>query len=101
MSRHPQRLVHCTGPGDPHAFDNISRIPRRGELDEECPDCRTHGQWNCEIDLNSFRCKRVICDRCDGRGWIETGDDKVPSPDTEMSPEGYPMWVTRLDPPEG
>ncbi len=97
---HEKRIVHCAGPGDRHAFDNIPRLPRQGELDEPCPECLTHGQWNSQIDLSSFRCVRVICDRCDGRGWIETGEDMVPSPDTELSPEGYPRWVTRLDPPE-
>ena len=29
---------------------------------------------------------------------IATGDDMVPSPDIEMSEDGYPMWVTRLAP---
>ncbi len=47
---------------------------------------------------SSQRSKRSLCHKCDGRGWIETGDDMVPSPDIELSEDGYPMWVTRLDP---
>ena len=97
---HEKRIVICHGPGDAHAFDGIPRRHRHGELDAPCPACQAHGQWNGQIDLASHRSIRVICDRCDGRGWIETGDDPVPSPDTEMAPEGYPRWVTRLDPPD-
>ncbi len=96
---HDKRIVTCTGPDDPHAFHGISVRPRLGDLDALCPDCRGHGQWNCEIDLASQRCKRTHCERCDARGWIETGDDMVPGHDIVMSPEGYPMWVIRLDPP--
>jgi hypothetical protein len=99
--KHESRIVYCHGPAEPHAFDNIPKHARSGELDAPCPNCMCHGQWNGQIDLNSFRCIRVICDVCDGRGWIETGEDMVPSPDTEMSPEGCPQWVTRLDKPGG
>ena len=97
MSRE-KRIVTCTGPQDAHAFDGIPVQPRRGNLDKVCPLCAGHGEWNLEVDLISQRSKRSFCDKCDGRGWIETGDDLVPSPDIVMSPEGYPMWVTRYDP---
>jgi hypothetical protein len=95
---HEKRIVHCSGPEDAHAFDGIPFQPRNGDLDARCPVCAGYGQWNSEIDLASHRSKRHACDKCDGRGWIETGDDLVPSHDIEMSPEGYPKWVTRLDP---
>ncbi len=95
---HEKRIVHCSSPTDPHAFHGIPLQPRKGDLDVKCPVCAGHGQWNIEIDLVSQRCKRAVCDKCDGRGWIETGDDLVPSHDIHMSDKGYPMWVTRLDP---
>lgn len=95
---HEQRLVTCSGPEDPHALDGIPLQPRTGELDKRCPKCRGHGQWNREIDLASHRSKRCLCDKCDGRGWIETGDDPVPSHDIALSPEGRPQWVTKLSP---
>jgi hypothetical protein len=95
---HEKRIVHCSGPDAPHAFDGISVHPRHGALDARCPRCAGFGQWNTEIDLASHRSKRHTCEKCDGRGWIETGDDLVPSHDIEMSADGYPMWVTRLDP---
>ena len=63
-----------------------------------CPVCAGHGQWNSEVDLVSQRSRRCLCPKCDGRGWIETGDDMVPSPDIALSQDGYPMWVTRLEP---
>jgi hypothetical protein len=97
---HEKRIVLCTGPHDPHALDGISVQPRRGELDALCSSCRGHGQWNREIDLASQRSKREHCEGCDGRGWIETGDDMVPSHDIVHSAEGYPQWVVRLDPPD-
>jgi DnaJ-class molecular chaperone len=97
---HESRIVHCSGPHDPHALHGISTIPRSGDLDVRCTGCAGHGQWNREIDLVSQRSKRHICDACDGRGWIETGDDPVSSHDIEMSADGYPKWVTRLDPPD-
>lgn len=96
---HEKRIVHCTGPGDAHAFDGIAVQPRRGKLDAKCPQCCGHGQWNGQLDLNSHRSIRVICDRCDGHGWIETGEDMVASPDVVISPEGYPQWVEKLRPP--
>jgi len=95
---HPSNIVHCAGPGDPHAFDGISRRHRSGDLDRLCPVCSGHGQWNSQIDLISHRSIRVPCPKCDGRGWIETGADMVPSPDIALSPDGRPMWVVRLDP---
>ena len=71
---------------------------RLGELDVVCPVCAGHGEWNVEIDLASQRCKRQICSKCDGTGWIETGNDLVPSFDIELSPDGSPRWITRLSP---
>jgi hypothetical protein len=95
---HEKRIVICTGPDAPHALDGISVLPRHGDLDARCPLCAGYGQWNREIDLVSQRSKRHVCEKCDGRGWIETGDDLVPSNDIIMSAEGYPIWVTRLEP---
>ena len=95
---HEQRIVTCTGPGDPHALHNISPRSRHGDLDVQCPICTGYGQWNAQIDLVSQRCIRTVCAKCDGRGWIETGDDLVPSHDIELSEQGYPRWTTRLDP---
>jgi hypothetical protein len=95
---HEKRIVLCAGPEDAHAFDGVPVLVRTGQLDRRCPQCHGHGQWNCEIDLASQRSKRCLCPKCDGRGWIETGDDLVPSHDTALSDEGYPMWITRLDP---
>jgi hypothetical protein len=95
---HESRIVRCAGATDPHALDGIPRRPREGALDVRCAPCDGYGQWNIEIDLVSHRSKRAVCTTCDGRGWIETGDDLVPSDDIAMSPEGYPQWVTRLDP---
>jgi hypothetical protein len=95
---HVKRIVTCTGPQDAHALDGIPVIPRTGDFDKLCPVCAGHGQWNSEIDLVSHRSKRCVCPKCDGHGWIETGDDLVPSHDIGMSADGYPMWVTRLDP---
>jgi hypothetical protein len=93
---HQSRMVFCVSPKDAHAFDGISMRNRQGELDELCPTCCGHGQWNSEIDLASFRSKRVICDHCDSRGWIETGTDLVPVPDVVMTPGGYPQWIERM-----
>lgn len=95
---HASNIVFCTGPESPHAFDNIPLLPRTDSLDTPCPVCKGHGQWNVEIDLVSFRSRRAACDRCLGAGWIETGSDPLEVPDIEMSPEGYPRWVTRLIP---
>jgi hypothetical protein len=97
---HETRIVHCSGPLDLHAFQGISVLPRDGDLDALCPLCAGHGQWNDEIDLTSQRSRRHVCETCDGRGWIETGDDLVSAHDVVMSVEGYPQWVTRLDPPD-
>jgi hypothetical protein len=97
---HEKRIVICTGPQDPHAFHGISVQPRSGDLDALCPDCKGYGQWNLEICLISQRSKRVFCETCDTRGWIETGDDLVPSHDVELSPEGRPMWVVRMGVPD-
>lgn len=97
---HASNIVHCDGPDAPHAFDIVPEQPRNGELDARCPMCRGHGQWNTEIDLVSFRCKRAICPRCQGAGWVETGDDPVAVPDIELTAQGYPRWVTRHVAPE-
>jgi len=94
---HGGKIVECAGPDSPHAFDLVAQQPRNGALDARCPICRGHGQWNSEIDLISFRCKRVICDFCHGNGWIETGSDPLALPDIVLAPEGYPKWVTRLE----
>ncbi len=95
---HETRIIICTGPHDPHALDGIAVQPRFGDMDQACPQCHARGMWNREFDLASQRSKRTICDKCDGRGWIETGDDLVPSHDVALSEEGYPMWVTRMEP---
>lgn len=95
---HEQRIVTCAGPDDAHALEGIPVLPRAGSLDRACPVCHGRGQWNVEFDLASHRSKRCLCHKCDGRGWIETGDDLVPSHDTALSDRGYPMWVTRLQP---
>lgn len=92
-------IIHeCSGPDDRHAFDVIPEMARSGKLDEKCPTCLGHGQWNREIDLVSQRSKRVICGHCNGLGWIETGDDLVAVPDIILSPRGHPMWVTKYRP---
>lgn len=95
---HERRIATCNGPQDEHAFHGITRQLRSGDLDKVCPLCAGHGQWNREIDLVSQRSKRCICTKCDGRGWIETGDDLVPSPDIELSEDGVPRWFVRYDP---
>lgn len=95
---HASRIVTCAGPDAPHAFDLVPLCPRNGTLDARCPICRGHGQWNAEIDLVSFRCKRAICDHCHGAGWIETGHDPVALPDIVLTPEGYPKWILRYAP---
>jgi DnaJ-class molecular chaperone len=95
---HEKRIVTCTSAADPHALHGIPVQPRRGDLDALCPTCAGHGQWNTEIDLASQRCKRAYCGTCDGNGWVETGDDMLASHDIVMSEDGYPMWVTRLEP---
>lgn len=95
---HSSNIVYCAGPQDAHALDNVPLQLRNGSLDAKCPVCEGYGQWNSEIDLVSFRCKRTICDRCHGFGWVETGDDPIALPDIEMSPKGYPRWYTRYMP---
>jgi hypothetical protein len=95
---HASNVVTCDGPDHPHAFDVVPLQPRNGSLDARCPVCRGHGQWNTEIDLVSFRCRRAICPRCLGAGWVETGTDPVVIPDIELAPEGYPHWVTHAIP---
>ena len=93
---HASNIVHPDGPEAPHAFDIIPLQPRNGSLDARCPVCRGHGQWNVELDLVSFRCKRAICGRCQGAGWVETGNDPIALPDIEMSAGGHAKWVTRF-----
>ena len=95
---HASNVVHCAGPDDPHAFDVIPLQPRNGTLDARCPICKGYGQWNTEIDLVSFRCKRAVCDHCHGAGWVETGEDPVALPDIVLAPEGYPKWILRAVP---
>ena len=95
---HESNTVHPDGPDAPHAFDVIALKPRNGSLDAECPVCHGYGEWNTELDLVSFRCKRAICDRCLGAGWVETGTDPIGLPDIEMAPDGHPRWVTRYIP---
>lgn len=95
---HPSRIVICSGPEDPHALDGISLRHRTGDLDKLCPLCGGYGQWNTQIDLVSHRSMRHTCHKCDGRGWIETGDDLVPTNEIVMTPEGHPQWTVRLDP---
>lgn len=94
---HEKRIVTCTGPLDAHALDGIPQCLRHGELDRICPICLGHGQWNIEFDLISQRSKRHICDGCDGRGWIETGDDPVPSHDIVRHADGHPQWTVRME----
>jgi len=96
---HASNIVYCDGPHSPHAFDVVPLQPRRGSLDAICPVCQGRGQWNTEIDLVSFRSKRTACDQCHGAGWVETGSDPVGVPDIEVSPEGYPRWTLRYEPP--
>jgi len=93
---HGGETVHCAGPDSPYAFDLVPLLPRNGALDARCPICKGHGQWNSEIDLVSFRCKRAICDHCSGNGWVETGVDPVALPDIVLAPEGYAKWITRF-----
>lgn len=95
---HEKRIVEIAGPDAPHAFDGIPVHHRHGQLDRLCPLCHGHGAWNTEYDFASQRSKRHICDKCDGRGWIETGDDHVPSPDIGIGENGQPAWFTRLEP---
>lgn len=95
---HEKNIVHPDGPNAPHAFDMVSLKPRNGALDAHCPVCHGYGEWNCEIDLVSFRCKREPCDRCHGAGWVETGHDPISLPDIELSADGSPKWVTRIIP---
>jgi hypothetical protein len=97
---HASRLVHCDGPDCPHAFDLVPLQARNGSLDAPCPKCHGYGQWNTELDMVSFRCKRAICDRCYGAGWVETGDDPVGLPDIELASNGLPKWTTRYIPRE-
>ncbi|MGA1798979.1 hypothetical protein VH567_09375 [Sphingomonas sp. 4RDLI-65] len=95
---HASNIVYCDGPDSPHAFDIVPLQPRNGSLDALCPVCQGRGQWNTEIDLVSFRCKRMACDRCHGAGWIETGSDPVGLPDIVMAPGGHPQWTIRYQP---
>lgn len=98
---HGTELVVCEGPDSPHAFDIVPLQPRNGTLDAPCPICKGHGQWNAEIDLVSFRCRREPCGHCHGAGWIETGDDPIAFPDIVMAPEGYPKWIVAYLPRDG
>jgi len=95
---HASNIMTGITPDHNLAFFNIPLLPRNGALDAPCPFCHQHGQWNVELDLVSFRCKRAICDLCYGSGWIETGDDARAFHDIVMSPQGYPMWIVRYAP---
>jgi hypothetical protein len=95
---HASQLIECEGPESPHAFDLIPLVARNGALDVRCSVCRGHGQWNVEIDLVSFRCRRAICPQRLGAGWVETGDDPIGHPDIVMNADGYPEWVTIYEP---
>ncbi|UYY59484.1 hypothetical protein [Sphingomonas sp. S2-65] len=95
---HGSNIVYPSGPDAPHAFDIIPLKPRNGTLDARCPVCHGYGEWNTEIDLVSFRCKRAVCPRCLGAGWVETGSDPISLPAIELAPEGYPKWVTHCVP---
>jgi hypothetical protein len=97
---HGSNIVLCEGPDSAHAFDIVPLQPRNGSLDAMCPKCAGHGEWNTEIDLVSFRCKRAICDRCYGAGWVETGNDPVGLPDIELATSTVPKWTTRYLTPE-
>ena len=92
---HASNIVFCDGPDSPNAFDTIPLQPRTGTLDALCPVCRGPGQWNTEIDLVSFRCRRMTCDACHGAGWVETGSDPVGLPDIVLGPTGHPQWTVR------
>ena len=96
MSQH-DALVTCHGPADAHAFDDIPLRPRTGKLDELCPTCHGHGQWNREIYAQG-RVKPEGCDHCMGLGWLETGHDAIPVPDIVLGPGGHPRWITRMVP---
>lgn len=98
---HETRIVICSGPDDRLAFANIPLQPRRDALDAPCPVCRGRGMWNVEFDLVSQRAKRCLCDRCAGRGWIETGRDPLRSDDIVLGEDGHPRWVSRLGPLPG
>jgi hypothetical protein len=95
---HASNIVRPLGPDAPYGLDNIPMLPRNGALDLPCPVCHQRGQWNTELDLVSFRCKRQACDTCLGAGWIETGNDARLVPDIIMTPEGYPKWILRAIP---
>ena len=97
---HERRIVTCSGPEDPHAFEGIALRPRSGELDRPCPVCLGHGAWNAELDLASLRARRALCGTCGGRGWIETGDDPVPHDDIDRGPDGAPRWTVVWEPGE-
>ena len=97
---HESKIVYPDGPDAPHAFDIVPLKPRNGTLDARCPVCHGYGEWNSEIDLISFRCKRQICARCSGAGWVETGSDPIAYPDIELSVGGHAGWVTEYIPRE-
>lgn len=97
---HASKIVYPAGPGAPHAFDIIPLKPRNGTLDAPCPTCMGYGEWNTEIDLVSFRCKRAICADCLGAGWVETGKDPISVADIDRAHGGDPRWVTRFLPPD-
>ncbi len=78
----PSNIVHCVGPRDPHALDDISVRHRSCDLDIHFPVCAGHGQWNSQIELVSHRSIRV------------------PSHDIAPSDEGHLMLTVRLDPSE-
>lgn len=97
---HASNIICGAGPNSPDAFGTIPEQPRNGSLDSMCSVCQGRGQWNTEIGLVCFRCKRAPCDRCHGAGWVETGNDPVGLPDIVLSPHGHPQWTIRYEAPE-
>ena len=93
---HGSRNYICIGPDDSHAYDVIPEARKVDACEKRCSTCHGHGQWNKEIDLDSFRSIRIICDHCHGSGWIEMGGHLDTYPDIVMSPSGYPMWIKRV-----
>ncbi len=97
---HPSNIVHCTGPERPARLDRHCLRSATAPATSTCVarSAAATASGTRQIDLVSHRSIRHACPKCDGRGWIETGDDMVPSHDIERSPQGHPVWTVRLDP---